>query len=145
MLQLKELDRYKLRVLSTSKKYLFQQCGQGGADKTTQLGSDGETPGKDPAIVGLSLESHYDLLLASLLHVKARWFELGMKLNLSENFLDETETNMDSVEECLGEMLQNWLLYHHPTMETLNNALSRMNLSPITFNTTSSEFVSFPE
>ena len=87
---------------------------------------------------GLSLESHYDLLLASLLHVKARWFELGMKLNLSENFLDETETNMDSVEECLGEMLQNWLLYHHPTMETLNNALSQMNLSPVTFNTTSS-------
>ena len=61
-----------------------------------------------------------------------------MKLNLSENFLDETETNVDSVEECLGEMLQNWLLYHDPTMETLNNALSRMNLSPITFNTTSS-------
>ena len=61
-----------------------------------------------------------------------------MKLNLSENFLDETETNMDGVEECLGEMLQNWLLYHDPTMETLNNALSQMKLSPIAFDTTSS-------
>ncbi|CAI8020971.1 hypothetical protein GBAR_LOCUS12488 [Geodia barretti] len=95
----------------------------------------------EPAISGLSLEAHYDLLLAVLLPVKARWFELGMKLNLSENFLDETEANMDSVEECLGEMLQNWLLYHDPTMETLNNALSRMKLSPITFDTTSSKFV----
>ncbi|CAI8024276.1 hypothetical protein GBAR_LOCUS14113 [Geodia barretti] len=99
----------------------------------------------DPAVAGLSLESHYDLLLAVLMPLKTRCFELGMNLDLSENFPDETETNMDSVEECLGEMLQNWLLYHDPTMETLNNALSRMNLSPITFNTTSSEFVSVPE
>jgi hypothetical protein len=96
----------------------------------------------DPAVAGLTHESHYDFLLAVLLPMKARWFELGMKLNLSENFLDETETNLDSVEECLGKMLQNWLLYHDPTMETLNNALSQMKLSPITFDTTSSEFVS---
>ena len=87
---------------------------------------------------GLTHESHYDFLLAVLLPMKARWFELGMNLNLSENFLDETETNLDSVEECLGKMLQNWLLYHDPTMETLNNALSQMKLSPITFDTTSS-------
>ena len=43
-----------------------------------------------------------------------------MNLKLSENFLDETETNMETEEECLGEVLQNWLLYHNPTLETLN-------------------------
>ena len=86
---------------------------------------------------GLSHASHYDLLLSVLLPMKARWFDLGMNLKLSENFLDETETNMESEEECLGEMLQNWLLYHNPTLETPNSALSQMNASPIAFNAAS--------
>ena len=60
-----------------------------------------------------------------------------MNLDLSKNFLDETETNMDTEEECLSEMINNWLLYHQPSMEILNNALSQMNLPPITFNTAS--------
>ena len=80
---------------------------------------------------GLSHASHYDLLLSALLPMKAHWFDLGMNLKLSENFLDEMETNIETEEECLGEVLQNWLLYHNPTLETLNNALSQMNASPI--------------
>ena len=55
-----------------------------------------------------------------------------MNLKLSENFLDETETNMESEEECLGEVLQNWLLYHNPILETLN-LLDARKLSAVYF------------
>ena len=85
----------------------------------------------------LSHAFHYDLLLSALLPMKAHWFDLGMNLKLSENFLDETETNIETEEECLGEVLQNWLLYHNPTLETLNNALSQMNAPPIAFDAAS--------
>lgn len=67
---------------------------------------------------------------------KAKWFNLGMHLNLSENFLDETETNIETDEECLSEMLKNWLQYHEPSMEVLNHALSQINHQPITFDIT---------
>lgn len=68
--------------------------------------------------------------------IKAKWFNLGMHLNLSENFLDETETNIETDEECLSEMLKNWLQYHEPSMEVLNHALSQINHQPITFDIT---------
>ena len=68
--------------------------------------------------------------------IKAKWFNLGMHLNLSENFLDETETNIETDKECLCEMLKNWLQYHEPSMEVLNHALSQIDHQPITFDVT---------
>ena len=68
--------------------------------------------------------------------MRAKWFNLGMHLNLSENFLDETETNIETDEECLSEMLKNWLQYHEPSMEVLNHALSQIDHQPITFDVT---------
>ena len=68
-----------------------------------------------------------------LFPVKAKWFNLGMQLNLSENFLDETQTNIETDVECLSEMLKNWLQYHEPSMEVLNYALSQIDHPPIAF------------
>ena len=68
--------------------------------------------------------------------IRAKWFNLGMHLNLSENFLDETETNIETDEECLSEMLKNWLQYHEPSIEVLNHALSQIHHQPITFDVT---------
>ena len=59
-----------------------------------------------------------------------------MHLNLSENFLDETETNIEMDEECLCEMLKIWLHYHEPSVEVLNHALSQIDHRPITFDVT---------
>ena len=67
--------------------------------------------------------------------VKAKWFNLGMHLNLSENFLDETQTNIETDVECLNEMMKNWLQYHEPNMEVLNYALSQIDHPPIAFDT----------
>ena len=81
------------------------------------------------------MENHLKPLLAVLEPAKRDWYVLGMHLNLSENFLDETETIIDTVEECLKEMIQNWLRYHEPTMESLNRALTEIKHSPVTFDT----------
>ena len=67
--------------------------------------------------------------------IKAKWFNLGMQLSLSENFLDETQTNIETDVECLSEMLKNWLQYHEPSMEVLNLALSQIDHPPIAFDT----------
>ena len=84
---------------------------------------------------GFSVENHLEPLLAVLEPVKRDWYDLGMHLSLSENFLDETETIIDTVEECLKEMIQNWLRYHEPTLESLNRALTEIKHSPVTFDT----------
>ena len=56
-----------------------------------------------------------------------------MGLGLSENFLDETETNIETAEECLSDILKNWLQYHDPTMTTLNIALTQNNCKNVIF------------
>ena len=85
-------------------------------------------------LIGLVPDLHLEPLLAVLAPVKAKWFQFGMALNLSENFLDETATNIETAEECLSDILKNWLQYHEPSMEALNYALSRINENPIAFN-----------
>ena len=85
---------------------------------------------------GLSLQLHLQPLLEVLQSVKAVWYKLGMHLKLSENFLDETETNIETNEECLSDMLKSWLQYHEPSMEMLNHALSEIDWQPITFDAT---------
>lgn len=67
--------------------------------------------------------------------VKAKWYNLGVQLNLSENFLDETQTNIETDVECLSEMMKNWLQYHEPSMKVLNHALSQIDHPPIAFDT----------
>ena len=54
-------------------------------------------------------------------------------MNLSENVLDETETNIETDEECLSDIMKNWLGYHDPSMEVLNYALSHIDERPIIF------------
>jgi hypothetical protein len=108
---------------------------------------EGAAPGDtsiDPKDVGLSVDVHLDLLLAVLVGVKGRWFELGMSLRLSENFLDETETNIETEEECLSDMLRNWLTFHEPRLETLNQALASMSLPTVAFSPSCREFVLEP-
>ena len=65
--------------------------------------------------------------------VQAKWYNLGLSLKLSENFLDETETNIETDGECLSDILKNWLQYHEPSMEGLNHALSEINQPPVAF------------
>ena len=85
---------------------------------------------------GLSRQLHLEPLLAVLAPVKAKWYALGTHMNLSENFLDETETNIETDEECLGDIMKNWLGYHNPSMEVLNYALSQIDEQPIAFDRT---------
>ena len=68
--------------------------------------------------------------------VKAKWYALSTHMNLSENFLDETETNIETDEECLSDIMKNWLGYHDPSMEVLNYALSQIDERPIVFDRT---------
>ena len=86
---------------------------------------------------GLTMEHHHELLVPVLKPIQARWMELGTHLNLSENFLDETETNIAEEEGCLKEILTNWLKYQEPSMEALGKALTKMNLSTLTFDPSS--------
>ena len=83
---------------------------------------------------GLTMEHHHKLLVCVLKPIQGRWMELGTHLDLSENFLDETETNIEKEEGCLEEILTNWLKYQEPSMEALGKALAKMNLSTLTFN-----------
>ena len=83
------------------------------------------------------MEHHHKLLVCVLKPIQARWMELGTHLDLSENFLDETETNIEKEEGCLKEILQNWLKYQEPSMEALSKALAKMNLSTLTFDPSS--------
>jgi hypothetical protein len=104
----------------------------------------GPTPGEisiDPKDVGLSLDLHLELLLMVLAPVQAMWYSLGLSLKLSENFLDETETNIETDGECLSDILKNWLQYHEPSMEGLNRALSEINQPPVAFDANRKEFV----
>ena len=87
-----------------------------------------------PYPVGLSRQLHLEPLLAVLAPIKAKWYAIGTHLNLSENFLDETETNIETDEECLSDIMKNWLGYHNPSMEVLNYALSQIDEQPIIFN-----------
>ena len=68
--------------------------------------------------------------------VKAKWYALGTHMNLSDNFLDETGTNIETDEECLSDIMKNWLGYHNPSMEVLNYALSQIDEQPIAFDRT---------
>jgi hypothetical protein len=104
----------------------------------------GPTPGEisiDPKDVGLSLDLHLELLLMVLAPVQAMWYSLGLSLRLSENFLDETDTNIETDGECLSDILKNWLQYHEPSMEGLNHALSEINQPPVAFDANRKEFV----
>ena len=78
------------------------------------------------------MEHHHELLVRVLKPIQGRWMELGTHLDLSVNFLDETETNFEE-EDCLEEILMNWLKYQEPSMEALGKALTKMNLSTLTF------------
>ena len=82
---------------------------------------------------GLTMEHHHELLVHVLKPIQGRWMELGTHLDVSENFLDETETNIEKEDECLEEILTNWLKYQEPSMEALSKALAKMNLSTLTF------------
>ena len=87
---------------------------------------------------GLSMEHHHELLVSALKKpIQGHWMELGTHLDLSENFLDETETNIEKEEDCLEEILQNWLKYQESSMEALGKALTKMNLSTLTFDPSS--------
>ena len=85
-------------------------------------------------LIGLVPDLHLEPLLAVLAPIKAKWFQFGIHLKLSENFLDENATNIERDEECLSDILKNWLQYHEPSMEALNYALSQINENPIAFN-----------
>ena len=55
--------------------------------------------------------------------VAKKWKMIGVALQLSEDFLDEVFTNMDNVEDCLVEAMDNWMRYHEPSWEKLASAL----------------------
>ena len=77
-------------------------------------------------LLGLSL-ANLNGLLAALVRLGSKWYQLGTQLKLSETLLDETHTNIDTDLQCLREILTNWLSYHEPSLEKLNKALAEMN------------------
>ena len=77
-------------------------------------------------LLGLSLVN-LDGLLDALKTLGPKWYLLGTRLKLSETLLDETQTNIIADLQCLREILTNWLSYHEPSLEKLNDALAEMN------------------
>lgn len=48
-------------------------------------------------------------LIDALSEARANWYDLGLRLDISDGTLDAIKANHDKVEDCLRKMLQQWL------------------------------------
>ena len=72
-----------------------------------------------PKIVLISSEN----VKAMLRPVAKKWKEIGEALGLSEDILDEVDTNNETDDYCMENAIDLWVKYHGPSWEKLATVL----------------------